>query len=71
MIPLLGCACVAWTAFELFRLARSETRPAFATSGADPISTEAPSRPHAAGRRRFAAWDDRGRPIEVEDLGHA
>ena len=31
-------------------------------AGSDPST----SRPR---RRRFAAWDDRGRPIDVEDLG--
>jgi len=62
-------ACVAWTAFELFRLARGDVRPAFATLGDEPIAEPTPRSPRPR-RRNFAAWDDRGRPVEVEDLGH-
>ena len=64
MIPLLGMTCVAWTAYEIVRLAQRVRRPVLGAeaAGSDPST----SRPR---RRRFAAWDDRGRPIDVEDLG--
>ena len=66
MIPLLGMACVAWTAFEISRLVERGKRPALAAEGS--ASEPRARRPR---RRRFAAWDEAGRPIDVEDLGQA
>ena len=66
MIPLLGMVCVAWTAYEISRLVARVVRPVLAAEGPD--SEERPPRPR---RRRFAAWDERGCPIDVEDLGQA
>jgi len=63
MIPLLGMACVVWTAYEISRLAQ---RPVL--TGEDADSDPRSPRPR---RRRFAAWDDLGRPIDVGDLGQA
>lgn len=62
MISLLGMACVVWTAYELSRIVRGTPRAA-ACPRSRPNGVSAP-------RRRFRAWDDHGRPIEVEDLGH-
>ena len=69
LLTASGIACVAWTAFELLQLRR------VGLAG----TPEAPPGPRACDglrrgtepgrRRRFAAWDDRGRPIDVEDLG--
>lgn len=64
MILLLGMTCVAWTAYEIVRLVQPARGPVLGAEGA--ASASHPSRPR---RRRFAAWDDRGRPIDVEDLG--
>ncbi len=69
LVTASGIACVAWTAFELLELSR--VRPD-AGAASRPFS-----RPHDNHRRtaptgrsrRFAAWDDHGRPIDVEDLG--
>lgn len=72
MLPLLGLCCVAWTVFELTRLIRS-ARTAPAPSARPPETDTRPRSDSAASsrpRRRFAAWDDLGRPIPVEDLGH-
>ena len=68
MVILLGVACVAWTALELNRLMRAQPAfgPAARVSSHD--SGTGPRRSPRVGR--FAAWDDRGRPITVEDLGH-
>ncbi len=66
MIPLLGMACVAWTAYEILRLVELGRRAGLGTEG--PRTTAHASRSRG---RRFAAWDDRGRPIHVEDLGRA
>lgn len=66
MIPLLGMACVVWTAYEISRLAQRAGRPVL--TGEAPDSDPRSPRPR---RRRFAAWDDLGRPIDVEDLGPA
>ncbi|MEM9176354.1 MAG: hypothetical protein AAGC67_14090 [Myxococcota bacterium] len=66
MIPLLGMACVAWTAFEIARLVQRTGRPSLAAEG-----PPAEARPPRRRRRHFAAWDERGRPIDVEDLGQA
>ena len=62
MIEWIGIACVAWTATELLRMSAA----ALASTPARPAATRArrPDRPS-----RFAAWDERGRPIEVDDLG--
>lgn len=66
MIPLLGMTCVAWTAYEIVRLVQRARRPVLGAEAAasDPRTPRPP-------RRRFAAWDDRGRPIDVEDLGQS
>lgn len=66
MIPLLGMVCVVWTAYEISSLVGRAQRPVLAAEG--PASEDRPPRPR---RRRFAAWDERGRPIDVEDLGQA
>ena len=65
MIPLLGLACVAWTTYEIVGLLR-------APMAAEPTdATARPNRMRAKrpGSRRFSAWDDAGRRIDVEDLG--
>lgn len=74
MVEWIGIVCVVWTATELLRMSA-----AAAGAHADAAATEPHGRsgardtaPKARTRsRRFAAWDDRGRPIEVEDLGPA
>ncbi len=59
MLTGIGIACVAWTLFELVGFARTGVRrPA--------PRARVRMRP---GARRFAAWDQRGRRIVVEDLG--
>lgn len=68
MIPLLGMTCVAWTAYEILRLVQAAARP----THAEGIAGGEASRPSPRPRRvRFAAWDEQGRPIDVEDLGQA
>ena len=62
MFTFLGIACVAWTTFEVHRLASASRATSFRIHSAGPIE----ARPRF---ERFAAWDDRGRPISVEDLG--
>lgn len=52
----LGSACVGWTLFEWGRLAATSSRPG-------------PARRAGSPPRPFAAWDDHGQAIEVEDLG--
>ena len=78
VIEWLGIACVAWTGSELIRLALAALRDAqmqplqpsaHRNSGARQDRSN-PKAQNAARARRFAAWDDRGRPIDVEDLGH-
>lgn len=65
MIWWLGWACVAWTFAELMRMGLTESAARTA-----PIRSR--TAPHSrVGTRRFAAWDERGRPIVVEDLGRA
>ncbi len=64
MLYVLGLACIAWTVFELVRMAREtpslvRTRP--------PARTQGPVRPR---RLPLAAWDDQGRPVFVEDVSH-
>jgi len=69
LVTASGIACVAWTAFELLQLSGVRTA---GSAAAREIPHPHEDRPRAAapGRaRRFAAWDDRGRPIHVEDLG--
>lgn len=67
MILLLGIACLTWTLFELARLCETAPTPL------GPLSaTGSPaSRPNASapGRKRFRAWDESGRSIQVDDLG--
>ncbi|MAG33397.1 MAG: hypothetical protein CL908_21180 [Deltaproteobacteria bacterium] len=58
----LGIACVAWTTLELVRM-RDVSVAQVPASKPSPASGQ-PS------PRRFAAWDDEGRRICVEDLGH-
>lgn len=69
LVTASGIACVAWTAFELLQLSR--VRPAAPAVSREPLrSHDDRARADARGRSaRFAAWDDRGRPIHVEDLG--
>ncbi len=64
MIYVLGLACIAWTVFELVRMARA--MPSLVGGRPTP-------RARAAARARrlpLAAWDDQGRPIFVEDVSH-
>lgn len=66
MIELLGIACVAWTVFELVRLARQTpalVRPHGPHRRA--AASRSAARPH---RPPLAAWDEEGRPICVEDV---
>ncbi|HIF93238.1 MAG: hypothetical protein ABGX04_02600 [Myxococcales bacterium] len=65
MWTVVGLTCVAWTSLEL-------VRPWNASRVAIALDCE---RPHAKARlamnrQRFAAWDESGRMIVVEDLGH-
>jgi hypothetical protein len=65
--PLLGLSCVVWTSLGVMRLLKASRSPIV-------LACE-PSRPYAKARRsnhrqRFAAWDERGRMIVVDDLGH-
>ena len=62
MVYVLGMACIAWTVFELVRMAREtpslvRSRPA--------AGARASVRPR---RLPLAAWDEQGRPIFVEDV---
>ena len=62
MIWWLGWTCVAWTIAELIRMGLTPSEgPQIARTQAS-----AGMRPTC---RRFAAWDEGGRPIVVEDLG--
>jgi hypothetical protein len=63
MLAVLGWACVAWTSFELIRLWNASQ---VQVRVHDDLASAHRHRAH----QRFAAWDDRGRPIVVEDLGH-
>jgi len=65
MIPLLGLACVAWTTYEIVGLLRAPIAAEDRPSIEEPVRMRA-QRP---GKRRFSAWDDSGRSIDVEDLG--
>ncbi len=64
MVYVLGMACIAWTVFELVRMARQT--PSLVRS------RSAPRAPGANRLRRLplAAWDEQGRPIFVEDVSH-
>jgi hypothetical protein len=64
MVYVLGMACIAWTVFELVRMAR-ETPSLVRTRAAQ--GARAPLRPR---RLPLAAWDEQGRPIFVEDVSH-
>ena len=71
MLAVLGCACVAWTSFELIRLWNANQVEVRVHDDLNTArqhrSAEAPVR---AGRTaRFKAWDDCGHPIAVDDLG--
>jgi len=71
MLAVLGWACVAWTSFELIRLwnaSQVQVRVRDDIASARRHGSTPPRRSHAH-FDRFAAWDDRGRPIVVEDLG--
>ncbi|MBK7947653.1 MAG: hypothetical protein IPK00_02660 [Deltaproteobacteria bacterium] len=63
MVYVLGLGCIAWTIFELARLA--QPTPSLARA-ASPTGSQRPS----PGPKRvpLAAWDDQGRPICVEDV---
>lgn len=63
MVYVLGLGCIAWTIFELARLA--QRTPSYAKA-ASPTRSERPS----PGPKRvpLSAWDDQGRPIFVEDV---
>ena len=69
LVYLLGLACVAWTIFELAALVRAASE---AQRRAGVAVANAPqSEPAGRARSRripLAAWDDRGRPITVEDV---
>lgn len=68
MLYGLGLACVAWTLYELSALLRaaSQTRAATRLRPAPALSSSFRSaRPR---RAPLAAWDERGRPIFVEDV---
>lgn len=72
MLTVLGLACVAWTSFELMRLWNAsrvaiELDCEFGGPG-DSVRSEARAR-RRMNAQRFAAWDERGRPIVVEDVG--
>ena len=72
MIEWIGIACVAWTATELLRMSAAAVAEVSAPDAASSTTrTEGEPGARAPRRRakRYAAWDDRGRPIEVEDLG--
>ena len=70
MMMWLGLFCLAWTTLELGRLARAAAirREAMASLGAEPLRA-ARAEASTGGAGRFAAWDDDGRAIHVEDLG--
>jgi hypothetical protein len=78
---VIGVGCVAWTAIELFRMSSTSVTIAMpATSRSMHTRPQAAPRapaqsPNHAARPsrtpRFTAWDDRGRPVTVEDLGRA
>lgn len=59
-----GVACVAWTAFEFRRLWWRANQSALRERVRSRQLRTAP------GNRGFAAWDESGRPIAVEDLGY-
>lgn len=67
MFELLGVVCVGWTIFELARLGQSAARVQGAQARTQSTRTR-PTGPRSRARR-FAAWDERGRRIVVEDLG--
>ena len=67
MIEWLGIVCVAWTATELLRMSAA----ALQSAPASPRNATAPASRTGPRSKRFAAWDDHGRPIDVEDLGPA
>ena len=69
MIEWIGIACVAWTAMELLRMSAAATR--VVPDGAGRTGVRPPNAARGRRAKRFAAWDDRGRPIDVEDLGTA
>lgn len=66
MTLLLGIVCVAWTSFELARMSSAGAVPV-AERAKGPAAGCARTGPRR--KRRFAAWDDQGRSISVEDLG--
>ncbi len=70
MVTVVGIACVAWTIYEVVRLARG--KPVLGpTIGASPRDEAAAGESWRGPRAsHFAAWDDHGRPIAVEDIGH-
>lgn len=63
MVYVLGLGCIAWTIFELARLA--QPTPSLART-ASPLRSPRPS--PSPKRVPLAAWDDQGRPIFVEDV---
>ena len=68
----LGILCVGWTLFEIGRLAAS-SRPAVVRTGTSVKPRQSGSaRPEKTSfrQRPMAAWDELGRRIDVEDLGH-
>jgi hypothetical protein len=67
MFELLGVVCVGWTIFELARLGQSAARVQEAQTPTG--STRAGASGTRSRVRRFAAWDERGKRIVVEDLG--
>ncbi|HEB88028.1 MAG TPA: hypothetical protein ENI85_00510 [Deltaproteobacteria bacterium] len=72
MILWLGVLCVAWTSFELARLWHASqvgdrSLESALRSAVCPRSGAA--RGGMKRSRRISAWDERGRPVFVEDLG--
>ena len=78
---VIGLGCVGWTAFEVFRLASTSVtiavpagaramRPLNPCEASRTGQASSPAE-HSGRVPRFAAWDDRGRPVTVEDLGRA
>ena len=67
MLAVLGWACVAWTGLELVRLWQA-TRLSLGVLRAE--EADSASRGRHPNTLRFAAWDEYGHPIVVDDLGH-
>ncbi len=72
MIFWLGVVCVAWTSFELARLwhaSQVEDRSLESALRGAGFARGGTGRVEMKRSRRLSAWDERGRPVFVEDLG--